>query len=187
MADEGSLELAPLRAKVVLDLTQFDEGMEQIVDKTDTLKDVNVPVKVEINTNSDGIEETTEGIEEANQETEQLADNLEVVNENVEQVGESTKVVTENLNEAKQVEQEMGRHDFIINYNGERIHAMEQSVEELTNATNIYQDALTRLNSTEAEFDEVLSLDFSTIEEFNEGINASIESLKDMIDESKGL
>ena len=187
MADEGSLELAPLRAKVVLDLTQFDEGMEQIVDKTDTLKDVNVPVKVEINTNSDGIEETTEGIEEANQETEQLADNLEVVNENVEQVGESTKVVTENLNEAKQIEQEMGRHDFIINYNGERIHAMEQSVEELTNATNIYQDALTRLNSTEAEFDEVLSLDFSTIEEFNEGINASIESLKDMIDESKGL
>ena len=187
MKDEGSLELAPLRAKVVLDLTQFDEGMEQIVDKTDTLKDVNVPVKVEINTNSDGIEETTEGIEEANQETEQLADNLEVVNENVEQVGESTKVVTENLNEAKQVEQEMGRHDFIINYNGERIHAMEQSVEELTNATNIYQDALTRLNSTEAEFDEVLSLDFSTIEEFNEGINASIESLKDMIDESKGL
>ena len=187
MADEGSLELAPLRAKVVLDLTQFDEGMEQIVDKTDTLKDVNVPVKVEINTNSDGIEEITEGIEEANQETEQLADNLEVVNENVEQVAESTKVVTENLNEAKQVEQEMGRHDFIINYNGERIHAMEQSVEELTNATNIYQDALTRLNSTEAEFDEVLSLDFSTIEEFNEGINASIESLKDMIDESKGL
>lgn len=187
MADEGSLELAPLRAKVVLDLTQFDEGMEQIVDKTDTLKDVNVPVKVEINTNSDGIEEITEGIEEANQETEQLADNLEVVNENVEQVAESTKVVTENLNEAKQVEQEMGRHDFIINYNGEQIHAMEQSIEELTNATNIYQDALARLNSTEAEFDEALSLDFSTIEEFNEEINSSIESLTEMINESKGL
>ena len=33
MAEVGSLELAPLRAKVVLDLTQFDEGMEQIVDK----------------------------------------------------------------------------------------------------------------------------------------------------------
>ena len=187
MADEGSLELAPLRAKVVLDLTQFDEGMEQIIDKTDTLKDVNVPVKVEINTNSDGIEEITEGIEEANQETEQLADNLEVVNENVEQVAESTKVVTENLNEAKQVEQEMGRHDFIINYNGEQIHAMEQSIEELTNATNIYQDALARLNSTEAEFDEALSLDFSTIEEFNEEINSSIESLTEMINESKGL
>lgn len=187
MADEGSLELAPLRAKVVLDLTQFDEGMEQIVDKTDTLKDVNVPVKVEINTNSDGIEEITEGIEEANQETEQLSDNLEVVNENVEQVAESTKVVTENLNEAKQVEQEMGRHDFIINYNGEQIHAMEQSIEELTNATNIYQDALARLNSTEAEFDEALSLDFSTIEEFNEEINASIESLNEMINESKDL
>ena len=154
MADEGSLELAPLRAKVVLDLTQFDEGMEQIADKTDALKDVNVPVKVDIDTNSNGMEEITEGIEEANQETEQLSDNLEGVNENVEQVAESTKVVTENLNEAKQVEQEMGRHDFIINYNGEQIHVMEQSVEELTNATNIYQDALARLNSTEAEFDE---------------------------------
>lgn len=187
MADEGSLELAPLRAKVVLDLTQFDEGMEQIVDKTDTLKDVNVPVKVEINTNSDGIEEITDGIEEANQETEQLANNLEVVNENVEQVAESTKVLTENLNEAKQVEQEMGRHDFIINYNGEQIHAMEQSVEELTNATNIYQDALTRLNSTEAEFDEALSLDFSTMEEFQDQINRNTESLQEMINESKGL
>ena len=187
MAEEGSLELAPLRAKVVLDLTQFDEGMEQIVDKTDTLKDVNVPVKVEINTNSDGIEEITDGIEEANQETEQLANNLEVVNENVEQVAESTKVVTENLNEAKQVEQEMGRHDFIINYNGEQIHAMEQSVEELTNATNIYQDALTRLNSTEAEFDEALSLDFSTMEEFQDQINRNTESLQEMINESKGL
>lgn len=187
MAEEGSLEIAPLRAKVVLDLTQFDEGMEQIVDKTDTLKDVNVPVKVEINTNSDGIEEITDGIEEANQETEQLANNLEVVNENVEQVAESTKVVTENLNEAKQVEQEMGRHDFIINYNGEQIHAMEQSVEELTNATNIYQDALTRLNSTEAEFDEALSLDFSTMEEFQDQINRNTESLQEMINESKGL
>ena len=62
-----------------------------------------------------------------------------------------------------------------------------QSIEELTNATNIYQDALARLNSTEAEFDEALSLDFSTIEEFNEEINASIESLKEMINESKGL
>lgn len=187
MADEGSLELAPLRAKVVLDLTQFDEGMEQISDKTDALKDVNVPVKVDIDTNSNGMEEITEGIEEANQETEQLSDNLEVVNENVEQVAESTKVVTANLNEAKQVEQEMGRHDFIINYNGEQIHAMEQSIEELTNATNIYQDALARLNSTEAEFDEALSLDFSTIEEFNEEINSSIESLTEMINESKGL
>lgn len=187
MADEGSLELAPLRAKVVLDLTQFDEGMEQIVDKTDALKDVNVPVKVDIDTNSNGMEEITDGIEEANQETEQLADNLEVVNENVEQVAESTKVVTENLNEAKQVEQEMGRHDFIINYNGERIHAMEQSVEELTNATNIYQDALTRLNSTEAEFDEALSLDFSTMEEFQDEIKRNTESLQEMINESKGL
>lgn len=187
MADEGSLELAPLRAKVVLDLTQFDEGMEQIIDKTDALKDVNVPVKVDIDTNSNGMEEIPEGIEEANQETEQLANNLEVVNENVEQVAESTKVVTENLNEAKQVEQEMGRHDFIINYNGEQIHAMEQSVEELTNATNIYQDALARLNSTQSEFDDDLSLDFSTIEEFNEEINSSIESLKEMINESKGL
>ena len=187
MADEGSLELAPLRAKVVLDLTQFDEGMEQIADKTDTLKDVNVPVKVEINTNSDGVEEITEGIEEANQETEQLADNLEGVNENVEQVAESTKAVTENLNEAKQAEEEMGRHDFIINYNGEKIHAMQQSIEELTNATHIYEDALARLNATEEEFDETLSLDFSTIEEFNEEINASIESLKEMINESKGL
>lgn len=187
MADEGSLELAPLRAKVVLDLTQFDEGMEQIIDKTDALKDVNVPVKVDIDTNSNDMEEIPAGIEEANQETEQLAENLEVVNENVEQVAESTKVVTENLNEAKQVEQEIGRHDFIINYNGEQIHAMEQSIEELTNATNIYQDALARLNSTEAEFDEALSLDFSTIEEFNEEINASIESLNEMINESKDL
>ena len=97
-----------------------------------------------------------------------------VFNENVEQVGESTKVVTENLNEAKQVEQEMGRHDFIINYNGERIHAMEQSVEELTNATNIYQDALTRLNSTEAEFDEVLSLDFSDVQFWWECLDLSL-------------
>lgn len=187
MAEEGSLELAPLRAKVVLDLTQFDEGMEQIVDKTDALKDVNVPVKVDIDTNSNGMEEMTEGIEEANQETEQLADNLEMVNENVEQVAESTKVVTENLNEAKQVEQEIGRHDFIINYNGEQIHAMEQTVEELTNATNIYQDALARLNSTEAEFDEALSLDFSTMEEFEDQINRNTESLQEMINESKGL
>lgn len=187
MAEEGSLELAPLRAKVVLDLTQFDEGMEQISDKTDALKDVNVPVKVDIDTNSNGMEEITEGIEEANQETEQLSDNLEGVNENVEQVAESTKVVTENLNEAKQVEQEMGRHDFIINYNGEQIHAMEQSVEELTNATNIYQDALARLNSTEAEFDEALSLDFSTMEEFQDEINRNTESLQEMINESKGL
>lgn len=187
MAEEGSLELAPLRAKVVLDLTQFDEGMEQISDKTDALKDVNVPVKVDIDTNSNGMEEITEGIEEANQETEQLADNLEMVNENVEQVAESTKVVTENLNEAKQVEQEIGRHDFIINYNGEQIHAMEQTVEELTNATNIYQDALARLNSTEAEFDEALSLDFSTMEEFEDQINRNTESLQEMINESKGL
>ena len=187
MAEEGSLELAPLRAKVVLDLTQFNEGMEQILDKTDALNDVKVPVKVAIDTNSNGVEEITEGVEEANQETEQLSDNMEVVNKKVEQVAESTKVVTENLNEAKQVEQEMGRHDFIINYNGEQIHAMEQSIEEVTNATHIFEDALERLNSTGAEFDETLSLDFNTIEEFEEKINQSTNTLKEMISETKGL
>lgn len=187
MAEEGSLELAPLRAKVVLDLTQFDEGMEQISDKTDALKDVNVPVKVDIDTNSNGMEEITEGIEEANQETEQLAENLEVVNENVEQVAESTKVVTENLNEAKQVEQEIGRHDFIINYNGEQIHAMAQDMEELTNATHVYQDALARLTSEQGEFDERLNLDYYTLEEFETEIKASTEVLQGMIEESRGL
>lgn len=187
MADEGSLELAPLRAKVVLDLTQFDEGMEQIIDKTDALKDVNVPVKVDIDTNSNDMEEIPAGIEEANQETEQLAENLEVVNENVEQVAESTKVVTENLNEAKQVEQEIGRHDFIINYNGEQIHAMAQDMEELTNATHVYQDALARLTSEQGEFDERLNLDYYTLEEFETEIKASTEVLQGMIEESRGL
>lgn len=187
MADEGSLELAPLRAKVVLDLTQFDEGMEQIIDKTDALKDVNVPVKVDIDTNSNDMEEIPAGIEEANQETEQLAENLEVVNENVELVAESTKVVTENLNEAKQVEQEIGRHDFIINYNGEQIHAMAQDMEELTNATHVYQDALARLTSEQGEFDERLNLDYYTLEEFETEIKASTEVLQGMIEESRGL
>ena len=69
MADEGSLELAPLRAKVVLDLTQFDEGMEQIVDKTDELKDINVPLKINLNNNPEDLEEVTEEIKETAQQT----------------------------------------------------------------------------------------------------------------------
>lgn len=205
MAEEGSLELAPLRAKVVLDLTQFDNGMEQIVDKTDELKDINVPVKINLNTNSEDLEEVTEEIketaqqttesffnildevEQADQEILELGNNFEVVGEKVEEVVQYTETMKESIAELQQQVAEVDGHDFIINYNGEQIHAMAQDMEELTNATHVYQDALARLTSEQGEFDERLNLDYYTLEEFETEIKASTEVLQGMIEKSRGL
>lgn len=205
MAEEGSLELAPLRAKVVLDLTQFDNGMEQIVDKTDELKDINVPVKINLNTNSEDLEEVTEEIketaqqttesffnildevEQADQEILELGNNFEVVGEKVEEVVQYTETMKESIAELQQQVAEVDGHDFIINYNGEQIHAMAQDMEELTNATHVYQDALARLTSEQGEFDERLNLDYYTLEEFETEIKSSTEVLQSMIEESRGL
>lgn len=205
MAEEGSLELAPLRAKVVLDLTQFDNGMEQIVDKTDELKDINVPVKINLNTNSEDLEEVTEEIKEtaqqttesffdilneaqqADQEILELGNNFEVVGEKVEEVVQYTETMKESIAELQQQVAEVDGHDFIINYNGEQIHAMAQDMEELTNATHVYQDALARLTSEQGEFDERLNLDYYTLEEFETEIKASTEVLQGMIEKSRGL
>ena len=205
MAEEGSLELAPLRAKVVLDLTQFDNGMEQIVDKTDELKDINVPVKINLNTNSEDLEEVTEEIKEtaqqttesffdilneaqqADQEILELGNNFEVVGEKVEEVVQYTETMKESIAELEQQVAEVDGHDFIINYNGEQIHAMAQDMEELTNATHVYQDALARLTSEQGEFDERLNLDYYTLEEFETEIKASTEVLQGMIEKSRGL
>ena len=205
MAEEGSLELAPLRAKVVLDLTQFDDGMEQIVDKTDELKDINVPVKINLNTNSEDLEEVTEEIketaqqttesffnildevEQADQEILELGDDFAVVGEKVEEVVQYTETMKESIAELEQQVAEVDGHDFIINYNGEQIHAMAQDMEELTNATHVYQDALARLTSEQGEFDERLNLDYYTLEEFETEIKASTEVLQGMIEESRGL
>ncbi len=205
MADEGSLELAPLRAKVVLDLTQFDEGMEQIIDKTDELKDVKVPVKINLNNNPEELEEVTEEIketaqqtaesffdilneaEQADQEILELGNNFEVVGEKVEEVVQYTETMKESIAELEQQVAEVDGHDFIINYNGEQIHAMAQDMEELTNATHVYQDALARLTSEQGEFDERLNLDYYTLEEFETEIKASTEVLQGMIEKSRGL
>lgn len=205
MADEGSLELAPLRAKVVLDLTQFDDGMEQIVDKTDELKDINVPVKINLNNNPEDLEEVTEEIKEtaqqtaesffnildevdqADQEILELGDDFAVVGEKIEEVVEYTETMKESIAELEQQVAEVDGHDFIINYNGEQIHAMAQDMEELTNATHVYQDALARLTSEQGEFDERLNLDYYTLEEFETEIKASTEVLQSMIEESRGL
>lgn len=171
MAEEGSLELAPLRAKVVLDLTQFDDGMEQIVDKTDALKDINVPLKINLNNNPEDLEEVTEEIketaqqtaesffnildevEQADQEILELGDDFAVVGEKVEEVVQYTETMKESIAELEQQVAEVDGHDFIINYNGEQIHAMAQDMEELTNATHVYQDALARLTSEQGEFE----------------------------------
>lgn len=205
MAEEGSLELAPLRAKVVLDLTQFDDGMEQIVDKTDALKDINVPVKINLNNNPEDLEEVTEEIKETAQQTAEsffdilneaqqtdqeileLGNNFEVVGEKVEEVVQYTETMKESIAELQQQVAEVDGHDFIINYNGEQIHAMAQDMEELTNATHVYQDALARLTSEQGEFDERLNLDYYTLEEFETEIKSSIEVLESMIEESRGL
>lgn len=205
MADEGSLELAPLRAKVVLDLTQFDDGMEQIVDKTDALKDINVPVKINLNNNPEDLEEVTEEIketaqqttesffdildeaEQADQEILELGDDFAVVGEKIEEVVEYTETMKESIAELEQQVAEVDGHDFIINYNGEQIHAMAQDMEELTNATHVYEDALARLTSEQGEFDERLNLDYYTLEEFETEIKASTEVLQGMIAESRGL
>lgn len=205
MAEEGSLELAPLRAKVVLDLTQFDNGMEQIVDKTDELKDINVPVKINLNTNSEDLEEVTEEIKETAQQTTEsffnildeveqvdqeileLGDDFAVVGEKVEEVVQYTETMKESIAELEQQVAEVDGHDFIINYNGEQIHAMAQDMEELTNATHVYQDALARLTSEQGEFDERLNLDYYTLEEFETEIKASTEVLQGMIEKSRGL
>lgn len=205
MADEGSLELAPLRAKVVLDLTQFDEGMEQIIDKTDELKDVKVPVKINLNNNPEELEEVTEEIketaqqtaesffdilneaEQADQEILELGNNFEVVGEKVEEVVQYTETMKESIAELEQQVAEVDGHDFIINYNGEQIHAMAQDMEELTNATHVYQDALARLTSEQGEFDERVNLDYYTLEEFETEIKASTEVLQGMIEKSRGL
>ncbi|WP_195926699.1 hypothetical protein [Sarcina ventriculi] len=205
MAEEGSLELAPLRAKVVLDLTQFDEGMEQIIDKTDELKDVKVPVKINLNNNPEELEEVTEEIketaqqtaesffdilneaEQADQEILELGNNFEVVGEKVEEVVQYTETMKESIAELEQQVAEVDGHDFIINYNGEQIHAMAQDMEELTNATHVYQDALARLTSEQGEFDERLNLDYYTLEEFETEIKASTEVLQGMIEKSRGL
>lgn len=205
MADEGSLELAPLRAKVALDLTQFDEGMEQIIDKTDELKDVKVPVKINLNNNPEDLEEVTEEIketaqqtaesffnildevEQADQEILKLDDDFAVVGEKIEEVVEYTETMKESIAELEQQVAEVDGHDFIINYNGEQIHAMTQDMEELTNATHIYEDALARLTSEQGEFDERLNLDYYTLEEFETEIKASTEVLQSMIEESRGL
>lgn len=205
MADEGSLELAPLRAKVVLDLTQFDDGMEQIVDKTDELKDINVPVKINLNNNPEDLEEVSEEIketaqqtaesffnildevEQADQEILELGDDFAVVGEKIEEVVEYTETMKESIAELQQQVAEVDGHDFIINYNGEQIHAMAQDMEELTNATHVYQDALARLTSEQGEFDERLNLDYYTLEEFETEIKSSTEVLQSMIEESRGL
>lgn len=205
MADEGSLELAPLRAKVVLDLTQFEEGMEQIIDKTDALKDINVPLKINLNNNPEDLEEVTEEIketaqqtaesffnildevEQADQEILELGDDFAVVGEKVEEVVQYTETMKESIAELEQQVAEVDGHDFIINYNGEQIHAMAQDMEELTNATHVYQDALARLTSEQGEFDERLNLDYYTLEEFETEIKASTEVLQGMIEESRGL
>lgn len=205
MAEEGSLELAPLRAKVVLDLTQFDDGMEQIVDKTDELKDINVPVKINLNNNPEDLEEVTEEIKEtaqqtaesffnildevdqADQEILELGDDFAVVGEKIEEVVEYTETMKESIAELEQQVAEVDGHDFIINYNGEQIHAMAQDMEELTNATHVYQDALARLTSEQGKFDERLNLDYYTLEEFETEIKASTEVLQSMIEESRGL
>lgn len=205
MAEEGSLELAPLRAKVVLDLTQFDDGMEQIVDKTDALKDINVPVKINLNNNPEDLEEVTEEIKETAQQTAEsffdilneaqqtdqeileLGNNFEVVGEKVEEVVQYTETMKESIAELQQQVAEVDGHDFIINYNGEQIHAMAQDMEELTNATHVYQDALARLTSEQGEFDERLNLDYYTLEEFETEIKSSTEVLQSMIEESRGL
>lgn len=205
MAEEGSLELAPLRAKVVLDLTQFDDGMEQIVAKTDALKDINVPLKINLNNNPEDLEEVTEEIketaqqtaesffnildevEQADQEILELGDDFAVVGEKVEEVVQYTETMKESIAELEQQVAEVDGHDFIINYNGEQIHAMAQDMEELTNATHVYQDALARLTSEQGEFDERLNLDYYTLEEFETEIKASTEVLQGMIEESRGL
>lgn len=205
MADQGSLELAPLRAKVVLDLTQFDDGMEQILDKTDALKDINVPLKINLNNNPEDLEEVTEEIketaqqtaesffnildevEQADQEILELGDDFAVVGEKVEEVVQYTETMKESIAELEQQVAEVDGHDFIINYNGEQIHAMAQDMEELTNATHVYQDALARLTSEQGEFDERLNLDYYTLEEFETEIKASTEVLQGMIEESRGL
>nr|DAQ83903.1 MAG TPA: ATPase [Caudoviricetes sp.] len=205
MAEEGSLELAPLRAKVVLDLTQFDDGMEQIVDKTDELKDINVPVKINLNNNPEDLEEVSEEIketaqqtaesffnildevEQADQEILELGDDFAVVGEKIEEVVEYTETMKESIAELQQQVAEVDGHDFIINYNGEQIHAMAQDMEELTNATHVYQDALARLTSEQGEFDERLNLDYYTLEEFETEIKSSTEVLQSMIEESRGL
>lgn len=205
MADEGSLELAPLRAKVVLDLTQFDDGMEQIVDKTDELKDINVPVKINLNNNPEDLEEVSEEIketaqqtaesffnildevEQADQEILELGDDFAVVGEKIEEVVEYTETMKESIAELQQQVAEVDGHDFIINYNGEQIHAMAQDMEELTNATHVYQDALARLTSEQGEFDERLNLDYYTLEEFETEIKSRTEVLQSMIEESRGL
>ncbi len=92
MADEGSLELAPLRAKVVLDLTQFDEGMEQIIDKTDALKDINVPLKINLNNNPEDLEEVTEEIKETAQQTAEsffnILDEVEQADQEILELGD---------------------------------------------------------------------------------------------------
>lgn len=205
MAEEGSLELAPLRAKVVLDLTQFDNGMEQIVDKTDALKDINVPVKINLNNNPEDLEEVTEEIKETAQQTAEsffdilneaqqtdqeileLGDDFAVVGEKIEEVVEYTETMKESIAELEQQVAEVDGHDFIINYNGEQIHAMAQDMEELTNATHVYEDALARLTSEQGKFDERLNLDYYTLEEFETEIKSSTEVLQGMIAESRGL
>ena len=205
MAEEGSLELAPLRAKVVLDLTQFDDGMEQILDKTDALKDINVPLKINLNNNPEDLEEVTEEIketaqqtaesffnildevEQADQEILELGDDFAVVGEKVEEVVQYTETMKESIAELEQQVAEVDGHDFIINYDGEQIHAMAQDMEELTNATHVYQDALARLTSEQGEFDERLNLDYYTLEEFETEIKASTEVLQGMIEKSRGL
>lgn len=161
MADEGSLELAPLRAKVVLDLTQFDEGMEQIADKTDELKDIKVPVKINLNNNPEDLEEVIEEIKETAQQTAEsffdILDEVEQADEEVLELANSFRNLGDAMENATQTQEEFNTavkqtKVDVSEYNQEAMEfiagaerqaeATQESTEQLhTNGTAVAENA----------------------------------------------
>lgn len=204
MADTGEgLELAPLRAKVVLDLSEFNSAIDELKDKTEELGDSTIPIKAEIDTddiNTDALEavqeeaeqtansffEIIDEIEQADEEILELGSNFDTVQDTIQQVIEYTDVMTDQIQEAKQAVEGMS-HDFIINFNGQQISAMAEDMEELANASAIYEDALARMTVGQDNFDESLQLEFSTLEEYDQEIQQSADALRDMMEQAQGL
>lgn len=152
MADEGSLELAPLRAKVILDLTQFDDGMEQIVDKTDALKDIKVPVKIDFNNNPEDLEEVTEEIKETAQQTAEsffdILDEVEQADEEVLELANSFRNLGDAMENATQTQEEFNTavktsEVDVSEYNQEAtemVYGSQEQTEAVKESTETIQD-----------------------------------------------
>lgn len=160
----SGVELAPLRGKVVLDLTEFNEALEELESSVDSI--------------TDSLTESLESI------TNKLSEFRDQFKEpiNIKVAVKDTKAV-EQVDDALEEVQDHAKIKLIIN--GQDITDLDdevaQSAEAIENASAVYESAIARISAMQEEYNEDLALSYDSEEEYAEAINNVTEALGSLI------